>query len=113
MLGDIPFGRRDAISLDELCLRWRMSPRKARRMIAQLRRLPSPDGSVILSASTAPGGYWRSADPVEIRRYIQETEARARHVRAPLREARRALGRLEVESIEEDQLSFLNGGIDL
>lgn len=110
MLDAIPYGREHAVSREALSVAWRMDQRKVRRHIAILRRLPAPDGSVILSSSSAPGGYWRSRDPVEIKRFIQEADSRAKHLRDSTRQARKALRMLEEQKKEEgDQLSFLDG----
>lgn len=90
---DIPIGRCNAISREELARIWGMSDRATRHTIAELRALPGDDGYAILSTATKPSGYWRSDDPAEIAAFIRETEARARNTFLALRDARRLLQR--------------------
>ena len=97
---DIPFGVKSALSRRDLARLWGCSDREARRQIAEFRAAPVEDGSVILSSSSAPSGYWRSNDPAEIRRFIREAEARARSTFASLKAARHALRRLEAAGQE-------------
>ena len=96
----IPVGSKNAISRRELARLWGCSDREARRQIAEFRAAPGEDGSVILSSSSAPSGYWRSNDPAEIRRFIREAEVRARSTFASLKAARHALRRLEAAGQE-------------
>lgn len=97
---DIPFGARNALPRRDLARLWGCSDREARRQIAEFRAAPGEDGSVILSSSSAPSGYWRSNDPAEIRRFLREAEARARSTFASLKAARHALRRLEAAGQE-------------
>lgn len=96
----IPLGSENAISRRDLARLWGYSDREARRQIAEFRAAPGEDGSVILSSSSAPSGYWRSNDPAEIRRFVREVEARARSTFAALKAARHALRRLEAAGQE-------------
>lgn len=93
---DIPFGRKNAISRKELSKIWHCDDRTARALIAELRKSPGGDGCAILSTSAAdPKGYWRSANPVEIRAFVTETTNRARNTFLALRDARRVLRSME------------------
>ena len=97
---DIPFGAKNALSRRDLARLWGCSDREARRQIAEFRAAPGEDGSAILSSSSAPSGYWRSDDPAEIRRFVRETEARAKSTFGALKAARHALRRLEAAGQE-------------
>ena len=79
---DIPFGAKNALSRRDLARLWGCSDREARRQIAEFRAMPGEDGSVILSSSSAPSGYWRSTDPTEIQRFIRETECQSEKARS-------------------------------
>lgn len=92
---DIPVGRENAISREQLARQWNMRDRDARRMIAELRAEAGGDGYAILSTSRKPSGYWRSNDPAEIRGFIRETEARARNTFLAIRDAKRVLRSIE------------------
>ena len=75
---DIPIGREHSISRDALARKWQVTDRVARRYVLALRLLPSEDGYIIMSSSHDKG-YWRTNESSEIRQYINETEARAKH----------------------------------
>ena len=92
---DIPFGRKNAISRERLRALWGMSDRDMRDTIAWLREHDPNDDYIIISRSEAPGGYYRSDDPEEIRLYMGETKRRAIHTFKPLKKARRVLAKLE------------------
>ena len=92
---DIPVGRENAISREELAIIWGVRDRDARRMVAKLRADAGNDGFAILSTARKPSGYWRSNDPDEIRAFIRETEARARNTFLAIRDAKRVLRRIE------------------
>ena len=113
---DIPYGRENAISRNALRSIWKCDDRKAREIIANLRRFPGEDGCAILSSSSkGTAGYWRSDDAAEIRSFIQETEARARNTFLSLKDARRVLQRLNtsgqtsVDMLLEEQEGGANG----
>ena len=97
---DIPCGAKNALSRRDLARLWGCSDREARRQIAEFRAAPVEDGSVILSSSSAPSGYWRSSNPAEIRRFVQETESRAKSTFGALKGARHALRQLEAAGQE-------------
>ena len=87
-------GAGDAISRAGLARAWVMDDRSVRRRISELRAYEGEDVKhVICSSSHGGGGYYRTANPDEIKRFIRETTARARHTFAPLAVARRVLER--------------------
>ena len=92
---DIPVGRENAISREELAAKWHVKDRLARHMGARLRAEAGNDGYAILSTARKPSGYWRSNDPDEIRGFIAETEARAKNTFLAIRDAKRVLRRIE------------------
>lgn len=89
---DIPIGRGNSIRRKELSRLWRCDEREVRRLIAAMRSEPTQDKYVVLSASSTPAGYWRSDDPAEIRAFVVEMSARARHTFLALRHAKKILG---------------------
>ena len=91
---DIPIGRMNAILRRDLAALWDTDERSVRGIIARMRKQQG-DGLAILSSSTSPAGYWRSADIGEIRAFIAETTARARNTLAALEDARRVLNEAE------------------
>ena len=92
---DIPVGRENAITREQLKHTWNCSDRLMRRYIADLRALDDGDDYVIVSYSSGKG-YYRTDNPDEIRHFINEQSKRARNTFRPLAKARRVLKRLEV-----------------
>lgn len=91
---DIPIGKANAVTRSQLCIKWGCNDREARRVIALYRSMNSNDGYAILSTSDG-SGYWRSNDPVEIRRFINEAESRARNVFLSISNAKKVLRGIE------------------
>jgi len=88
---NIPIGRENAITKEELCKLWQCDEREARAQIAMFRTNPSEDSYAILSSSKTPAGYWRSDELCEIKEFIRETENRAKNTFRMLKDARRIL----------------------
>lgn len=84
-------GAEDAISRADLARAWGISDRMARERIAGLREYDNGDRYIIVSSSHKGGGYYRTTDEQEIRRYIAETRARAANTFRPLKKAQRVL----------------------
>lgn len=116
-------GAGDAISRAALARKWGMTDRTARTRISELRAHEGEDVKhVICSSSHGGGGYYRTANPEEIKRFIRETTARAQHTFMPLAVARRVLERwhedgsprqmrAEIERGENDMgMVCVNGG---
>lgn len=88
---DIPVGAENAISRRELARKWNIDDRGAREIIARLREHDDGSRYVIISSSHGRGGYYRTDNPVLIRRYYEETMHRARSTFKPLKKVRRIL----------------------
>ena len=85
---DIPIGRENAITRRELAHLWNCTGREVRAEIALLRSIDSPDGYAILSTTAGTRGYWRSDNPVEIREYLHQMEARGKSTFRAMEEAK-------------------------
>lgn len=85
----LPEGRENAISSAKLCDQLQCgSIRELQKQISAERAA----GAVILSSST--GGYFKSKDPEEIRRFILTTERRGRHTLHSTQSAKLYLAKL-------------------
>lgn len=75
---DIPFGKANAVTRQQLCEVWGVDDRTMREIIAKLRiQSKRTHGAAILSCSRQGCGYWRSMDVEEIDRYNREVRHRA------------------------------------
>jgi len=88
---DIPIGRENAVSREQLSFLWNCTGREVRAQIASLRNTVSSDGYAILSSTAGTEGYWRSDNPVEIKQYLHEMEARAKSTFRAMKEAKSVL----------------------
>lgn len=98
---DIPIGKENAITRRELALKWGVSDRLARHIIAKMRAEDNGDNFVIVAFSSRKG-YYRTNDPKEIRRFEREMSKRARNTFARLKKARRVLKVVEGQKVEVD-----------
>ena len=88
---DIPIGRDNAITKEELMELWGVSTeRHVRLIIAELRAQDNGDGYAIISLSTVKG-FWRSDDPMELQTFKRELMSRAQHTFRPLKKVNRIL----------------------
>lgn len=91
MYYDIPIGRENAISKEELQELWGFSSeRVVRNTVAELRKIDNGDNFVIVSLSSCKG-FYRTDNPEDILRYKKETLNRAKHTFAPLGKVNRIL----------------------
>lgn len=92
---DIPIGRENAITREELAYKWGVSDRLARHMIAKLRAEDNGDEYIIVAYSSRRG-YYRTKEKEEIQHFERETSKRAWNTYAPLKKARRVLREMEL-----------------
>lgn len=93
---DIPIGKENAISKEELQRKWGMTERGVRAKIADLRQQDNGDNLVIVSLSSSRG-FYRTDNIKEILAYKKETLNRARHLYGPLRKVNRILEREDTQ----------------
>ena len=79
---DIPIGRENAITREELMRKTGLSDRTIRREIECYRRTLPEDGYIVMSTSHGTG-YWRTNDKDEIDQFIGETICRTNNTRKP------------------------------
>lgn len=91
MYNDIPKGRKNAISRQELAARWGVSDREVRRRVQELRCTDFYDNYIIISTSSGRG-YYKTDDREEIRRYKNEIMRRATNTFKPLDRINKVLG---------------------
>lgn len=75
---DIPKGRENAVTKQDLSARWGTSERQTRKIISEMARIDFGDGQVIISSSHSKG-FWKTADPSEIAAAYKEITNRGRN----------------------------------
>lgn len=98
---DIPIGKENAWKYETLCVVWGMDKRSVRKILHDLSYYDNGDGLILIRSSSG-AGFYRTADPEEIRAYRTECLNRGRRTLAPLKKIDRVL------ATESAQLSITN-----
>lgn len=83
----LPFGRENAVSSGTLATA--LGFRSVRELQHQVQR--ERDAGAVILSDTSGGGYFRSDDPEELRRFVRTLNARARNTIRAADSAQRAL----------------------
>lgn len=87
---DIPVGKQNAVTYDELCAMWNCDSRKARAILHELSAYDNGD-DYILIRSSACRGFYKTDDEAEIKAYKRECLNKGRSVFAPVKKINRVL----------------------
>jgi hypothetical protein len=99
---DIPVGKENAFTYDDLCYIWCCEPRKARQILHELSMYDNGDNYILIRSSGCKG-FYRTDDEREIEAYKRECLNRGRNVFAALKKVNRVLStNTEQYSIENN-----------
>lgn len=100
----IPKGKENAVTYDDLCEMWDCSERTARKYLQELSNYDNSDSYVLIRSGKSKG-FYLTDDIEEIERYRQECLNKGRSIFAPLKKCNRIL------AIDDSQLvmDFLDG----
>lgn len=88
---DIPIGKENAVTYNELCMRWGKNERAVRMILHELSRFDNGDDFILIRSSLNKGFY--KTDNLEIiEAYKKECLNRGRNVFAPVRKINRVMG---------------------
>ena len=87
---DIPIGRENAITYQQLCLKWHCNERKVRSILHKLSSLDLDDRYILIGSSHGKG-FYKTDDVAEIEKYIKECTNRAKNIFITIRKARKVL----------------------
>lgn len=99
--GDIPVGKENAYTYDDLCYIWRCEPRKARAILHELSLYDNGDNYILIRSSKCKG-FYKTDDETEIQAYKRECLNKGRSVFAPVKKINRVL------NANTEQLSLEN-----
>lgn len=102
---DLPIGKHNAATKDQLMHRWKMSERGVRKIISDLRALDLEDDFIIVSLSTGKG-YYKTNDIEEIKAFKKEVTNRGRHTFIPLRKVNKILAMQSTNALKEKRLAL-------
>jgi hypothetical protein len=98
---DIPVGKENAVTYDELCARWACNIRQARRILHELSECDNGDNYILIRSGGCKG-FYKTDDENEIRAYKRECLNKGRSIFAPVKKINRVL------SENTEQYSLLN-----
>lgn len=99
---DIPIGKQNAVSYNELCPSWGRCERDVRMILHELSSFDNGDDYILIRSSKKRGGFYRTDNRLEIEDYKQECLSKGKSIFAPIKKINRVL--------REDtrQVSFYN-----
>lgn len=86
----IPIGEENAVTYDELCLKWGKDKRTVRSILHELSCYDNKD-NYILIRSAGKKGFYRTDDAETIKAYKRECLSKGRSIFAPIRKINRVL----------------------
>lgn len=98
---DIPVGKANAFTYEDLCYIWKCEPRKARQILHELSLYDNGDNYILIRSSGCKG-FYKTDDETEIRAYKRECLNRGRNVFAPVKKINRVL------NANAEQYAFTN-----
>lgn len=99
---EIPVGKENALTRQQLCLLWDMSDRSARKVLQELSSYDNGDDYILIRSGNSRG-FYKTADQAEIAAYRKECLHKGRSLFAPLRKINRVTA-----SLDADQYSIEN-----
>ena len=87
---DIPVGKENAATYNELCARWGCTTRQARRILHELSLFDNGDNYILIRSGSCKG-FYKTDDDNEIRAYKRECLNKGRSVFAPVKKINRVL----------------------
>lgn len=98
----IPVGKENAIEYDELCARWQVTDRLARKILQELGKFDNGDNYILIRSGTGKG-FYRTDETETIKRYKKECLNKGRSMFAPIKKMNRV-----IQSQEDMQFSICN-----
>ena len=98
---DIPVGKENAVTYNELCALWGCDARRARAILHELSRYDNGDNYILIRSSRC-NGFYKTDDETEIRAFKRECLNKGRSIFAPVKKINRVL------SINTIQYSLTN-----
>ena len=99
--GDIPVGKKNAVTYDFLCDLWACNKRQARAILHELSLYDNGDNYILIRSGGCKG-FYKTDDETEIQAYKRECLNKGRSVFAPVKKINRVL------SADAEQLSLEN-----
>jgi hypothetical protein len=86
----IPIGKENAVTYNDLRIRWDVNERRARSILHELSLYDSGDDYILIRSARSKG-FYRTDDKAEMKAYKRECLAKGRSVFAPVKKINRVL----------------------
>lgn len=87
---ELPTGKENAYTYDDLCFIWKCEPRKARAILHALSLYDNGDNYILIRSSSGKG-FYKTDDETDITAYKRECLNKGRSVFAPVKKINRVL----------------------
>lgn len=88
---EIPIGKENAVSYEELEIMWGRSEREVRKILHQLSAFDNGDDYILIRSSKKGGGFYRTDNADDIKDYRKECLNMGRSIFAPVKKINRVL----------------------
>lgn len=99
---EIPIGKENAISYEELMIKWGICERDVRQNLHDLSSYDNGDDYILIRSSKKGGGFYRTNNADEMKDYRKEVLKRGRSTFAPVKKINRVL------NSNTEQISLIN-----
>ena len=106
---DIPVGRENAVTYDELCALWNCTRRRARALLHELSLFDNGDNYILIRSGGCKG-FYKTDDEAEIKAYKRECLNKGRSVFAPVKKINRVINENTVQYSLENNLRVVREG---
>ena len=107
---DLPVGRENAVTYDELCFLWKKRERDVRSLLHELSAFDNGDDYILIRSSKGKG-FYKTDDPEEIEAYRKECLNKGRSVFAPVRKINRVLRSNKTQYSFNNNLRVIREGL--
>ena len=98
---EIPYGKENALTYDDLCALWNCTPRKARAILHEISLHDAGDDYIVIRSAKSKG-FYKTDNKDEIEAYRKECLSKGRSIFAPVKKCNRIL------KAESKQFEFFN-----
>lgn len=109
---DIPVGKENALTYEDLCYIWGCEPRKARAILHELSAYDNGDNYILIRSSKYKG-FYKTDNEAEIQAYKRECLNKGRSVFAPVKKINRVLNADTMQYSLENNLRVVRESIGL
>lgn len=109
---ELPIGRENAATYEELCARWNKREREVRSLLHDLSAFDNGDDYILIRSGKGKG-FYKTDDPEEIAAYRNECLNKGRSVFAPVRKINRVLRANTTQYSFNNNLRVIREGLGL